>query len=98
MLKEAKKMQKQMMEQQEALSKQEFEGSAGGGVVKVKVNGAHKILGMELDPEVVDPDDIEMLQDLIVTAINEAMNNADKAGQDQLSDITGNLNIPGMNF
>ncbi len=96
LLKEAKKMQKMMAEMQEQLAKQTFEGQAGGGVVKAKVNGEKKLLEIKISPDVVDPDDVEMLEDLILSAINQAMDEAEKASNNQLSGLTGNLKIPGF--
>lgn len=96
LLKEAQKAQRKMMEYQTQLESQTFSGSAGGGVVKVTVNGSKKILKIELIPDVVDPNDIEMLQDLIITAVNEAIDAAEKTANDQLAGLTGGLKIPGL--
>ena len=70
--------------------------AAGGGVVSVKLNGKREILSVHISPEVVDPDDIEMLQDLIVAGVNEAISSIEKTNTDEMSKVTGNLNIPGM--
>ena len=91
-LKQAQKMQKEMQEKQEEVAKQEFETSAGGGAVIVKATGNKEIKEIIIKPEVVDPSDVEMLQDLILTAVNEALNKADSMMQDKL----GSFNIPEM--
>ena len=89
-------MQKQMEEMQKELEEKTVEAAAGGGVVKVLVNGRKEVMNIELNPEVVDPDDIEMLQDLIIAAVNEGLRMADEMVNSQMSKITGGLNIPGM--
>lgn len=91
-LKQAQKMQKEMQEKQEAVAAKEIETSAGGGAVTVKATGDKVIKEIIIKPEVVDPDDVEMLQDLIMTAVNEALNRADAMLQAEL----GQFNIPGM--
>lgn len=91
-LKQAQKMQKEMQEKQEEVAKKEIETSAGGGAVIVKATGNKEIKEIIIKPEVVDPADVEMLQDLILTAINEAMNQADAMMQAEL----GSFNVPGM--
>ena len=92
LMKEAKKMQAEMQKSQEELATKEFEATAGGGAVSVKVSGAKFIKEIKLDKDVVDPDDIEMLQDLILTATNEALRKVDDAQAAQL----GKYNIPGL--
>lgn len=77
LLKQAQKMQQQMMEAQEKLEAQEFEGTAGGGSVTVKMSGKHELLAVTIKPECVDPDDVEMLQDMIIAAVNDAVKKAD---------------------
>ena len=89
LMKQAQKMQKQMEEAQRALEEKEFEASAGGGAVTVKVSGKREVLAVELSEEVVDPDDIEMLQDLIVAATNEALRKVDESSQSSMSKLTG---------
>ena len=96
MMKQAQKMQKQMAEMQEELEKREFETSAGGGAVTVKVNGKKEVMDIQIQPEVVDPDDVEMLQDLILAAVNEALRIADETVGREMSKLTGGLNLPGM--
>ena len=91
LMKQAQKMQREMAEQAEELSNTEFEGSAGGGAVNVKCNGSKQILEVKLSPEVVDPDDIEMLEDLIVAAINDAMSKAETAAANNMNKLTGGL-------
>lgn len=84
-------MQKQMEEQAKALEEKTYEASAGGGVVKVTISGKKEILQVHLEPEVVDPDDIEMLEDLIMAATNEAIRMQDEDQNEQMSKITGNM-------
>ena len=85
------KMQRNMAQLQEELAKTPVEGTAGGGVVKVTVNGANQMLAIELAPEVVDPDDIEMLQDLIMAATNEALRQMEEASASNMSSLAGGL-------
>ncbi len=96
MLRQAQKMQEEMQKAQEALQQQEHEASVGGGAVSVKVNGKKEVLSVSLSPDAVDPDDVEMLQDLIVSAVNEALRKADEAAASSMSRITGGMNIPGL--
>ena len=92
LMKEAKKMQADMEKSQEELQVREFESTAGGGAVTVKVSGAKQIKELKISKDVVDPDDVEMLQDLIITCINEALRKVDSAQAASM----GNFNIPGM--
>ncbi|MEE0866822.1 MAG: YbaB/EbfC family nucleoid-associated protein [Clostridia bacterium] len=96
MIKQAQKMQEEMLKAQEALSEQEIEASVGGGAVSVKINGKKEIIELKLAPEAVDPEDVEMLEDMIMSAINEALRKADEAAAGSLSKITGGMNIPGL--
>lgn len=96
MIKQAQKMQEQMLKMQEEMEAKTYEAAAGGGAVKVKIDGKRELLEVSLSPEVVDPDDIEMLQDLIVAAVNEGMRKVDAESSAQLGSITGGLNIPGL--
>lgn len=96
LLKQAQKMQQDMQEKQKDIETKEFTSSVGGGVVKVSVNGRKEIKSLEIKPEVVDPDDIETLQDLIVSAFNEAVKKADEAMSSEMGKLTGGMNIPGM--
>ncbi len=95
-MKQAQKMQKQMAQVQEDIDSMTFEASAGGGVVKAIVSGKKELLNIVLKEEVVDPDDVEMLQDLVVAAVNEAMKIADEEINKKMSGITGGLNMPGL--
>lgn len=96
MLKQAQKMQEQMLKMQEEMENKTFEATAGGGAVKVVVDGKREVKEVILAPEVVDPDDVEMLQDLIVAAVNEGMRKVEADSSAQLGSITGGLNIPGL--
>ncbi|WP_105618912.1 YbaB/EbfC family nucleoid-associated protein [Vallitalea okinawensis] len=98
LMKQAQKMQKKMADMQEELDAKVVEATAGGGAVKVKVTGKKELVGVELAEEVVDPDDIEMLQDLIIAAVNEAMRQADEMVNGEMSKITGGMNLPGGLF
>ena len=89
-----KNMQRRMEEAQSAIEVMETEASAGGGAVTVKVNGKHELVSVTLKPEIVDPDDIEMLQDLIVAAANEAMRQIEETSQQEMSKVTGSLGLP----
>jgi len=96
LMKQAQKMQKQMAEMQEDLASKTLEVSSGGGAVKVTVDGEKKILDLVISPDVVDPEDVEMLQDLVMSAINEALRQMDEAVSSQMSKVTGGLNMPGL--
>ncbi len=96
MIRQAQKMQEDMKAKQEEIEQRSFTATAGGGMVEVVVNGKKEVLSIALKPEVVDPEDIEMLQDLIVAATNEALRNAGDTMNSEMEKITGNLNIPGM--
>jgi hypothetical protein len=87
-------MQRRMEEAQSAIEVMETEASAGGGAVTVRVNGKHELVSVTLKPEIVDPDDIEMLQDLIVAAANEAMRQIEETSQQEMSKVTGSLGLP----
>lgn len=96
MMKQVQKMQKQMQEAQEAIELKEFEVSAGGGAINVKINGKKEIVAINIKPEVVDPDDVEMLEDLILAAVNEAIRTAEEVINKEMGKFTGGLNLPGM--
>ena len=96
MLKQAQKMQEDMATLQEDLDAREYEISAGGGVVGVKINGKKEILSIDIQPEIVDPDDIETLSDILVAAVNEAIKRVDDTNNAEMSKITGSLGMPGM--
>lgn len=96
MMKQVKKMQEQMMKAQEELGTKTIEGTAGGGVVTVSVNGHKKLLDIKIKPEAVDPEDIEMLQDLVLTAVNDALTKADELANQDMGKYTGGMKIPGL--
>ena len=96
MIKQAQKMQQEMMKMQNEIEEEEFEATSGGGVVTVKMSGAKKLLSVSIKPEAVDPDDVEMLEDLILTAVNEATAKVDEANNSKMSKLTGGMNIPGL--
>lgn len=96
MMKQVQQMQKQMQQMQEELEQKEIEATAGGGAISVKVNGKKEILGINIDPEVVDPEDVEMLQDLMMAAINEALRKVDDMTSSEMGKLTGGMSIPGM--
>lgn len=95
-MQQAKKMQEQLQKAQENSKFIEEEFSAGGGMVKVKVNGENKVLAITINPEAVNPKEVELLQDLLLAAINGALSSAQEKVQQELSKVTGGLNIPGM--
>ncbi|MBO5946181.1 MAG: YbaB/EbfC family nucleoid-associated protein [Clostridia bacterium] len=96
MLRQAQKMQEDMAEKQAELEAAEYEVAAGGGVVNVKINGKKEILSVKLEPEIVDPDDIETLEDLIVAGVNEAIKKVEAITSEEMQKITGNISLPGM--
>ena len=96
MLKQAQKMQEDMAVMQEELEAREYDVSAGGGVVEVKINGKKEILSVKIAEEVVDPDDIETLEDLIVAAVNEAIKKVEAASNEEMQKLTGSMGIPGI--
>ncbi len=96
MLKQAQKMQEQMEEKQKELAEKEYTAAAGGGVVSVTVTGKHEVKDLTIDPEVVDPEDVEMLQDLIIAAINEAMRTAAETEAAEMEKLSGGLSMPGL--
>ncbi len=98
MMKQFQKMQAKMEEIQSRLEQTQVEGSSGGGMVKVIANGKQDIMEVKIDREVVNPDDVEMLQDLIVAAVNQARQKAQELQAEQMAELTGGLNIPGMNL
>lgn len=96
MLKQAQKMQADMAALQEDLEAREYTATSGGGMVEVTVDGKHLIKSIKINPDAVDPDDAEMLEDLITVAVNEAISNAIKTSEDEMGAITGGLNMPGL--
>lgn len=98
LMKQAQKMQKQMEEMQAQLESKEFETTSGGGAVKVVITGKKEIKSIDIDKDVVDPDDVEMLQDLILTAVNEAIRQVEESASSQMSKFTGGMGLPGGLF
>lgn len=96
LMKQAKKLQEQMAKLQEELEQMTVEASAGGGVVTVVANGKKEIVEVKIAPEAVDPDDVEMFQDLIVAAVNEALRRVEERVQEEMGKLTGGLSIPGI--
>lgn len=96
MMKQVKKMQKEMEKAQEELKNKTIETSAGGGMVTVVANGHKEILEIRIKQEVVDPEDVEMLQDLVLTAVNDALKKVDEVVSQDLGKFTGGLNLPGL--
>ena len=96
MIRQAQKMQEEVAAKQEELDAREYEIKAGGGVVTVKINGQKEILSIDIAPELVDPDDIETLSDILVAAINEAIKRVDDTNNAELNKITGPMNLPGL--
>ena len=96
MMKQVQKMQKQMEGMESELEDKEVEASVGGGVVKATVNGKKELISIDIEEDAVDPDDVAMLEDLILAAVNEAMRKADTMAESEMKKITGGLNIPGL--
>ena len=96
MIRQAQKMQEDMAAKQAELDAREYDISAGGGVVNVKINGKREILAIDLAPEIVDPDDIETLSDILIAAVNEAIKRVDDTNNEELNKITGPMNLPGL--
>lgn len=97
MMQKIQKMQDDMARIQEEIEASEFTASAGGGAVEVKVSGKHEVLGITIKPEVVDPEDVEMLEDLLIASLNEAVRKANDTMEREMNAVTGGLNIPGLN-
>lgn len=96
LLKQAQQMQTKMAEMQQQLAEKTVECSSGGGMVKIVMNGQHEIRSISIDPEVVDPTDVEMLEDLVVAAVNEARAKVDEMVKTEMSSLTGGLPLPGL--
>lgn len=96
MMKQAQQMQQKMARVQQELEQRELEASAGGGMVTARVNGKQQLLALTIDPSVVDPQDVEMLQDLVLVAINEAIRQSQQMVQEEMGKLTGGLSIPGL--
>jgi len=98
MIKQAQKMQKDMMKVQEELEQRQIETSAGGGAITVVVTGKKELVSIKIKPEVVDPDDVEMLEDLILAAVNEAVRKAEEMVNNEMGKLTGGFGLPGGLF
>ena len=96
MMKQAQKMQQEMMRMQEEMENKTYSATSGGGMVTVKVNGKKELLSIEIKPEAVDPDDVEMLQDLVLAAVNEALREATETTEREMSKLTGGMSMPGL--
>ncbi len=96
MMKQAQKLQSKMMQMQEELAQRTVEASAGGGMVKVVANGRQQLVSVQIDKEVVDPEDVEMLQDLVQAAVNDALARSQEMANSEMSKLTGGLSIPGL--
>ncbi|WP_415962639.1 YbaB/EbfC family nucleoid-associated protein [Collinsella tanakaei] len=98
MMKQARKMQEQLAQAQESMKDVTIDASAGGGMVKATVNGDLELVSIQIDPDALDPEDVDLLQDMIVAAVNEAIRGVSEVASKQMSSITGGFNIPGMPF
>lgn len=98
LMKQAQMLQKKMEEAQKEAEKEEFEASVGGGAVSVRVSGKKEVLSIKIKPEVVDEDDVEMLEDLVLSAVNEALRKAEEETSSKMSKLTGGMNMPGGLF
>ena len=96
MMKQAQKLQQQMMQMQQEQEAKTYTAKAGGGMVSATVNGKHELVNLEINPEAVDPDDVEMLQDMVIAAVNEAMRSADTDAANNMSRLTGGMNLGGL--
>ncbi|MGM9562753.1 MAG: YbaB/EbfC family nucleoid-associated protein [Faecousia sp.] len=96
MIKQAQKMQQDMLKMQEEMEAKEYEATSGGGMVTARVNGKHELVSLTINPEAVDPDDVEMLQDMVVAAVNEAMRKAEAEVSQSMAKLTGGLNLGGL--
>lgn len=97
MMKQIQKMQEDMEKKQAEIKATEFSASAGGGAVEVTVNGEHEVLSVKIQPEVVDPEDVEMLEDLLIASLNEANRKASESMEKAMDSATNGMNIPGLN-
>ena len=96
MVRQAQKMQQDMLKMQQEMESRTFDATAGGGMVKATVSGKHELVALEIDPEAVDPEDVEMLQDMVIAAVNEAIRKADAESSANMSKLTGGLNLGGL--
>lgn len=98
MMKRIQQMQEEMTRVQQECESAEYNASAGGGAIDVTVNGGHQLVSVKIQPDVVDPEDVEMLEDLLVAAVNEAMRKADETMEREMGKFTNGMNIPGLGF
>lgn len=98
MMKQARKMQEQLAAAQETIAQSTVDASAGGGMVKVTVSGDMQVTSLKIDPEAIDPEDVEMLEDMVMAAVNEALRGVGELANRQMGAVTGGLSIPGMPF
>ena len=96
MMRQAQKMQQEMLRMQEEMETKTYSATTGGGMVTATVNGKHEVLDLKINPEAVDPDDVDMLQDMVIAAVNEAMRAADTDSANNMSRLTGGLNLGGL--
>lgn len=96
MMKQAQKLQQEMLRMQQEQEAATYTAKAGGGMVSATVSGKHEVVSLEINPEAVDPDDVEMLQDMVIAAVNEAMRSADNAASENMSRLTGGMNLGGL--
>ncbi len=96
MMKQAQKMQQELQRMQEEQETKTYSAKAGGGMVEATVNGKHEVVGLSINPEAVDPDDVEMLQDMVIAAVNEAMRTADAEAAQNMARLTGGMNLGGL--
>ena len=96
MMKQARKMQEQLAAAQETIAQSTVDASAGGGMVKVTVSGDMQVTSLKIDPEAIDPEDVEMLEDMVMAAVNEALRNVEAKTAEEMDKVTGGLNIPGL--
>ncbi|MCD7756325.1 MAG: YbaB/EbfC family nucleoid-associated protein [Firmicutes bacterium] len=96
MMKQAQKMQQELLRMQEEQETKTYSATSGGGMVTATVNGKHEVVSLQIQPEAVDPEDVEMLQDMVIAAVNEAMRTADTEAANNMSRLTGGMNLGGM--
>ena len=96
LMQQAQRMQQQMAQKQAELAEKTVTAQSGGGMVTATVNGAHELLELSIDPDVIDPEDKEMLEDMVLAAVNQAMQQAEEMAQQELGKLTGGMNIPGL--
>jgi len=96
LMKQAQKMQRDMAKAQEELANKVEEGTAGGGMVKIEMNGKYEIISLKIEPDAVDPDDVEMLEDLVISAFNDVIKKISANSESEMSKLTGGMNIPGL--